>query len=92
MEVFSFRIPTELRKKMADADVSGDQARGMAQASGMRLEEQILALIGEHPDGIRLTDIAERTVAARIRVGNVTRMLVDEGKIRKEGMLYFPLT
>ncbi len=56
-----------------------------------RLEEEILSLIGEHPEGIRLVEIAERTSIARIKAGNVTRMLVDEGKIRKEGLLYFPV-
>ncbi len=57
----------------------------------VRLEEEILHLIGEHPEGIRLVEIAERTGVARIKAGNVTRMLVDEGKIRKEGLLYFPV-
>ena len=56
-----------------------------------RLEEEILSLIGECPEGIRLVEIAERTGVARIKAGNVTRMLVDEGKIRKEGLLYFPV-
>lgn len=55
----------------------------------VRLEEQILALISEHPEGIKLTEIAERTGVARIKAGNVTRMLVDEGKIIKEGLFYF---
>jgi len=57
----------------------------------VRLEEEILSLIGEHPEGIRLVEIAERADVARIKAGNVTRMLVDEGKIRKEALLYFPL-
>lgn len=57
----------------------------------VRLEEQILTLIGEHPKGIKLTEIAEKTGVARIKAGNVTRMLVDEGKIMKEGLFYFPV-
>ena len=56
-----------------------------------RLENRILALIREHPEGVRLTGIAEATGEARVKVGNITRMLVDEGKIRKEGLLYFPV-
>ena len=54
------------------------------------LEEEILALIGQHPEGIRLVEIADRTEVARIKAGNVARMLVDKGKVRKEGLLYFP--
>ena len=57
----------------------------------VRLEEEILSLINEHPEGIKLTTIAEKTGVARIKVGNVTRMLVDEGKIMKESLFYFPV-
>jgi hypothetical protein len=56
----------------------------------MRLEEEILSLISQHPEGIKLTEIAERIGTARIKAGNIARMLVDEGKIRKQGLLYFP--
>ena len=56
-----------------------------------RLEEHILSMIGDHPDGIKLTEIAEETGVARIKAGNVTRMLVDEGKVIKEGLFYFPV-
>lgn len=57
----------------------------------VRLENRIVDLIREHPEGIRLTGIAEATGEARVKVGNITRMLVDEGKIKKEGLLYFPV-
>jgi DNA-binding IclR family transcriptional regulator len=57
----------------------------------VRLEEEILSLINEHPEGIKLTTIAEKTGVARIKTGNVTRMLVDEGKIMKESLFYFPV-
>jgi hypothetical protein len=56
-----------------------------------RLENRILDLIREHPEGVRLTTIADTVCEARIKVGNVTRMLIDEGKIGKEGLLYFPV-
>ena len=55
------------------------------------LENWILELIQKHPEGVKLTGIAEATGEARIKVGNITRLLVDEGKIRKEGLLYFPI-
>ena len=72
-------VEEEVPMKKADPEEKG------------RLEEQILALIGEHPDGIKLTEIAEETGVARIKAGNVTRMLVDEGKVLKEGLFYFPV-
>ena len=52
--------------------------------------EQILSLIREHPEGIRLVEMEERTGLARIKIGSITRMLLDEGKIRKEDLLYLP--
>ena len=43
--------------------------------------ERILALISEHPEGITLREMEEVTGFARSRLGNITRMLVDEGRI-----------
>jgi DNA-binding IclR family transcriptional regulator len=55
------------------------------------LKKEILSLIDEHPEGIKLTEIAQRIGIATIKAGNITRMLVDEGKIKKEGLLHFPI-
>ena len=63
----------------------------MTREEKERLENKILSLIQEHPEGIRLTGIAEATGETRVKVGHITRMLVAEGKIRKEGLLYFPV-
>ncbi len=53
------------------------------------LQSMIMGLIAEKPEGMKLTEIAEATGEARVKVGNITRMLVEESKIRKEGLLYF---
>ena len=55
------------------------------------LQEEILTLIKRHPEGIKLTDIEKVTGAARIKIGNITRVLVDEGRIIKEGLFYYPI-
>jgi hypothetical protein len=85
--------PVKPRKVAAAVgeEVLGEKANPKEPEKKVRLEEQILSLIGEHPDGIKLTEIAERTGVARIKAGNVTRMLVDEGKVIKEGLFYFPV-
>ena len=75
--------PPEVEEKMSREEAVPEKK--------VRLKEEILSLINEHPEGIRLTTIAERTGVARIKAGNVTRMLVDEGKIIKEGLFYFPV-
>lgn len=55
----------------------------------IRLQNRILDLIRGRSHGIRLTEIAEATGEARVKVGNITRMLMNEGKVRKEDLLYF---
>ena len=63
----------------------------MAVRGKSGVEEEILTLIKRHPEGIKLTDIEKVTGAARIKIGNITRVLVDEGRIRKEGLFYYPI-
>jgi len=55
------------------------------------LEERIVGLIRDRAVGIKLAEIAEDVGEARIKVGNITRMLINESKISKEGLLYFPV-
>ncbi|MCX5998306.1 MAG: hypothetical protein NTU41_01590 [Chloroflexi bacterium] len=52
------------------------------------LQNKILELIGQRPQGVKLTEIAEAMGEARVKVGNITRMLVAEGKLIKDGLLY----
>ena len=54
------------------------------------LEAKLLAAITEHPEGITLTEVAESLGVAPIVFGRVSKKLVDEGRIRKEGRVYFP--
>ncbi len=55
-----------------------------------KLENRILDLIVEHAEGMKLAEMTEATGEARVKLGNITRMLLDAGKIKKEGLLYFP--
>jgi hypothetical protein len=86
-----------LPPKVAVEEVSEEEAVAMAEPievtpeERVKLEDRILDLIREHPEGIKLTEIAEEVGEARVKVGNITRMLIDEDKIRKEELLYFPV-
>jgi len=55
------------------------------------LEAKLLAAIREHPEGITLTEVAESLGVAPIVFGRASRRLLDEGKIRKEDKVYFPV-
>jgi len=54
------------------------------------LEAKLLAAITEHPEGITLTEVAESLGVAPIVFGRASKILVDEGRIRKEARTYFP--
>ena len=55
------------------------------------LEAKLLAMITLHPEGITLTEVAEKLDVAPIVLGRASRSLIKKGKIRKEDKLYFPL-
>jgi hypothetical protein len=55
------------------------------------LEAKLLAVIREHPQGITLTEVAERLGVAPIVFGRAARKLVDEARVRKEDKTYFPV-
>ncbi|PIP12109.1 MAG: hypothetical protein COT45_02105 [bacterium (Candidatus Stahlbacteria) CG08_land_8_20_14_0_20_40_26] len=55
------------------------------------LEEGILRIVNSNPDGIVLRDIGDSLGLAPIRLARTIKALVDEGKIRKEDNLYYPV-
>jgi len=55
------------------------------------LEEKIVEFIERHPEGVRVGDMEEPVGIPRTRLGVIAKRLLEEGKIRKEENLYFPL-
>lgn len=55
------------------------------------MEERVLEFIESHPEGVRVSDMEESLGVARTRLGKIARRLLDEGKVRREENLYFPL-
>jgi hypothetical protein len=58
-------------------------------AEGEIREEEMLAVVNEHPEGINLAGIAERLGVAPVVLGRASKSLQDKGGVRKEGKLYF---
>lgn len=54
------------------------------------LAERVLDIVSAHPEGITLVDMESILGESRVRLGAVTRELLDAGLIAKEGRLYFP--
>ncbi|MDP2960613.1 MAG: hypothetical protein Q8N71_04235, partial [candidate division Zixibacteria bacterium] len=57
----------------------------------MDLDEKILQFINKHPEGVRVGDMEETLGVVRMRLGVIAKKLLEEGKIRKEENMYFPL-
>jgi uncharacterized protein YukE len=57
----------------------------------MDLDEKILQFIDKHPEGVRVGDMEETLGVVRMRLGVIAKKLLEEGKIRKEENMYFPL-
>ncbi|MEW6410764.1 MAG: hypothetical protein AB1488_11780 [Nitrospirota bacterium] len=57
----------------------------------IELEERVLEFINRHPEGMKVGDMEGPLGVARTRLGIVAKKLLDEGKVRKEENLYFPL-
>jgi hypothetical protein len=55
------------------------------------LEAKFLAAIIGHPGGVTLTKVADVLGVAPIVLGRTVKRLVNNGRIHKEGKLYFPI-
>lgn len=55
------------------------------------LEERVLEVIKSHPEGVSVGDMEEPLGVSRLRLGKIAKTLLNEGKVRKEENLYFPL-
>ena len=54
-------------------------------------EERVLEFINRHPAGVKVGDMEEPLGVARTRLGVIAKRLLEAGRVRKEGDLYFPL-
>lgn len=51
---------------------------------------EMLAAVNAHPEGINLAGIADSLSVVPVVLGRASKSLLDKGKIRKDGKLYFP--
>lgn len=55
------------------------------------LEEKVLNFINAHRNGVRVSDMEAPFGETRMRIGFITKKLLDEGKVQKTDNLYFPI-
>jgi hypothetical protein len=65
-------------------------ARTVATETPPNLEEKLLSIINQHPAGITLSDVAKELGIVTIVLGKAAKILLEQGKIRKEEKTYLP--
>lgn len=55
------------------------------------LEDRVLEFIEKHPEGVKVGDMEKPIGVPRMRLGVISKKLLEEGKVRKEEKMYFPL-
>jgi hypothetical protein len=58
----------------------------------LNLEEKVLDYISKHKNGVRVSDMEGPFGETRMRIGFISKKLLDEGKVRKIENSYFPIT
>jgi hypothetical protein len=58
----------------------------------MTLEDKVLDFINSHPGGVKIMDIEEFLREKRMKLGFVTKKLLDDGRILKIETTYYPKT
>jgi len=56
------------------------------------LEEKLLSIVNQHAEGISLTEVAKEIGVVTIVLGKTAKVLLGQGKIRREEKIYFPVT
>lgn len=65
-------------------------AEGVVPEERERLENRILELVRGNPEGIKLSALVDAVGEAKATVNSIARMLVEEGKLRKDSGLFLP--
>ena len=55
------------------------------------MEETVQRFINSQPGGVKLAEMEENLRQSRLRLGYVTRKLLNEGKVIKVENKYFPI-
>ena len=67
----------------------GPQAKGPHQDDD--IEERVLGYINDRHDGVKVGDMEPALGVPKLRLGVTAKKLLDQGRIRKEGGLYYPV-
>jgi ferritin len=58
----------------------------------MSLKSRILEYINQHKEGVKISDMEKPLGEHRMKIGFLTKILLDEGKIEKRNSQYYPVS
>jgi len=58
---------------------------------GIDLEFRVLDFINKHPEGVKVGSMEIALGLPRMKLGMKAKKLLEEGRVRKEANLYYPL-
>jgi hypothetical protein len=58
----------------------------------LNMIEKLLEIINQHAEGITLSEVAKELGIVTIVLGKAAKVLLEQGKVRKEDKIYFPVT
>jgi len=62
------------------------------EKSSLTLQKDMLAFLADHPNGALIGEMEKLLGTPRLKLGRIAKELLEQGKLRKEGNLFFPLS
>ena len=82
----------EVRASVSTVQEAIEEESDMKEAiSDMDVEMKVLEYINKHPEGVKVGSMESPLGVPRMRLGLKAKKLLEEGRVRKEANLYYPL-
>ena len=62
------------------------------EKSSLTLQKDMLAFLADHPNGALIGEMEKLLGTPRLKLGRIAKELLEQGKLRKEGNWFFPLS
>jgi len=85
------RIKPEVEVRPAEGAVQEVEPEEAVKEEEGGLKGRVLAFIESHPEGVRVGAMEGPLGLSRMRLGQIAKRLLNDGKVRREGPMYFPL-
>ena len=80
-----------VKEAIAAIEVIEEEEEEVIPDINLSLEDRVLEFIERHPKGVMVGNMEEPLGVTRMRLGVIAKKLLEEGKVRKEEKMYFPL-